>query len=120
MRSANAVAKVDHFSIYSQTEAESVSQFDSVYKKIATIIQCVTLVCLLILILKKVSIFKALNVVSAFSFPTICVITPAYFYILSIKKFRRLRLTEYVLVGTVIVVGIIILILSFVNILFLE
>lgn len=98
----------------------STSQFDSLYKKIATIIQSVTLVCLLILILKKVSLFKVLNVVSAFCFPAICVITPSYYYIVTIKKFRRLKLTEYVLVGTVIVIGIIILVLSFVNILFLE
>lgn len=111
---------MDHFSIYSDKAMKTSPEFDSLYKKIALIIESVVLVCLLILILKKVSLFKVFNVVTAICFPVICVITPSYFYIVSTKKFRRLKLGEYVLTGTMILVGIIIFVLSFINVLFFE
>ena len=120
LRSANQFEQMDHFSIYSEAEASSTPSFDSLYKKIALIIEIVVLVSLLILILKKVSLFKVFNVVTAFCFPTICVITPTYYYIMSIKKFRALRFSEYVYTGKIIIIGIIIFIMSFINIFFLE
>jgi predicted membrane channel-forming protein YqfA (hemolysin III family) len=120
MKSAKHAKQMDHFSIYSDKQSNTSPEFDSLYKKIALIIESVVLVCLLILILKKVSLFKVFNVVTAICFPVICVITPSYFYIASIKKFRGLRLGEYVLTGTMILLGIIIFILSFINVVFFE
>ena len=95
LKSANPMHKIDHFSIYSESQASSTPAFDSLYKKIALCIESVVLVSLLILILKKVSLFKVFNVVTAFCFPTICLITPTYYYITSIKKFRALSCLLY-------------------------
>jgi hypothetical protein len=120
LRSSGTNKRMDHFSIYNQSAASTNDKVDTLYQRIALVVESVVLVSLLILILKKVSLFKVFNVVSAFCFPTICIITPTYYYIHSIKTTRRLKLSEYIFTGTMIVLGILILILSFINILFLE
>jgi hypothetical protein len=119
LRSAQQIKQMESFSIFSQNSVAT-KKIDCLYKRIALVVESVVLVSLLILILKKVSLFKVFNVVSAFCFPTICVITPTYYYICSIKKTRNLKFSEYFFTGSIIIVGIFILIISFINILFLE
>ena len=99
-------------------EFKTNNKFNSIYKKVAIVIEIIVLVALLIIILKKCSLFTVFNVVSSICFPTVCVIVPTYFYICSIKLQRRLTFVEKSITYPVIVIGFIILILSVYNLFF--
>lgn len=109
---------VDHFSIYSEVSIVTTQRFNDLYKKVAIIIEAIIFVVLMIIILKNVSLFQVFNVVTTFCYPTICIIVPVIFFKKSIELKRRTTFLENLKMFMVVTIGIVILILSMINLFF--
>lgn len=109
---------IDTFSVYSYATQNDSDIFKETYKKVAIVLESMILVVVLIIILKKVSLYQVFNVVTAVCYPTICLIIPSYFYTRAIKQDRQLTMSEHASAVGISIVGVCILVLSIYNLFF--
>ena len=109
---------IDTFSVYSSHTRADSEAFKETYKKVALVLESLILVAVLIIILKKVSLYEVFNVVTAVCYPTICLIVPSYFYSKAIRQDRPLTMTEHASVVGVTVIGVLVLVISIYNLFF--
>jgi hypothetical protein len=92
-----------------------ITQGEVLYKKIALYLQGSVIVMLFFIIKNKISLYVVFNIVSAICYPTICLIFPSLFFMVSIKKKRDLTSEERGICYGIVLIGIGVLFFMVIN-----
>ena len=92
-----------------------ITQGELLYKKIALYLQGSVITMLFFIIKNKISLYVVFNIVSAICYPTICLIFPSLFFMVSIKKKRDLTPEEKGICYGIVLIGIGVLFFMVIN-----
>jgi amino acid permease len=108
-------ANVSNVPIQEILTTMKITQGETLYKKIALYLQGTIILMLFFIIKNKISLYVVFNIVSAICYPTICLIFPSLFFMVSIKKKRELTTEEKGICYGIVLIGIGVLFFMVIN-----